>query len=905
MTARAGNPYLDFMLQNAVLFPWGSDDEREEDAALHRSRSPRKEFSGSRDRLVVEEDSANPISWQLPNPAAQAGRILEHCQAVIHRVRLETGGLELALYKIGITHECYARFDLYKAKGWDQMVIMHESPDLGSVEMLEAALISHHRGPRLQEFWERYRLSEPDHDIWLYSHFQEDTLVPLLVHGDGGRTDRKDELMVLQFQPMLGFGTRASHKMLRPTAAGVNLRKHTFTTRFLYGVMGKALYRENPACFTSFLTGFMENLAKLFFEGITLQGQHFRFVVLGVKGDLPFLQKAGNLLRTFLNVRKAPETPKSKPLTGCCFLCLAGTADYPFEEFTDSPKWLQTAGSRNPYPWDALPPLLESTPHIHSNPASLFRLDILHVYHLGVGRDFVASSLVVLLDLYEASSVPEGLDLMTADLRRFLSQNRRQLHFKIISRDLLGFKKESVFPVGHWSKASDTPILMEFLLWLLQQHRSKMEGNQLFRVIYGAADAMGVFMHTVLQAGLWLTTTEATSVCEAGMHFLKSYGKCSSLAYRRNLTRYNLTPKLHCWHHICLDLKRSLDRGLQFHLSPLADANFADEDFVGRVSRLSRRVSPRLQGRFAAGQPRGHCEYYDPDDRTTLVGSYVAGQLHGRAVQLDESGLLVFRGAFEKDVRAGMAQVFDDFGGCVVGAVDAEGEHSGDEILYVFPDGLTALVGSFNDGVFVRGRYARLQAPLVRPARESDLEDLLSADVDFPAFALVKEIRDFVHRDVSTRETLSAQPMIPDIFELERVTVSQSGLKEDMEGLFAKRPLRAGELCSWYNGLRCSHEEVNERDWCLNGMTIALDNDTVLDVPAEFASTDVFRACLGHKANHRKPNNAKYDVFDHPRFGLIKAIRAVRDIAAGEEICCDYGYEGEQEDLPGWYADSA
>ena len=148
MTARAGNPYLDFMLQNAVLFPWGSDDEREEDAALHRSRSPRKEFSGSRDRLVVEEDSANPISWQLPNPAAQAGRILEHCQAVIHRVRLETGGLELALYKIGITHECYARFDLYKAKGWDQMVIMHESPDLGSVEMLEAALISHHRGTK-------------------------------------------------------------------------------------------------------------------------------------------------------------------------------------------------------------------------------------------------------------------------------------------------------------------------------------------------------------------------------------------------------------------------------------------------------------------------------------------------------------------------------------------------------------------------------------------------------------------------------------------------------------------------------------------------------------------------------------------------------------------------------------
>ena len=148
MTSRTGNPYLDFMLQNAVLFPWGSDDEEEEEAAFHRSRSPRKEFSGSRDRLVLEVDNASRITWKLPNHVALAGRILEHCQAVIHRVRLETGGLELAIYKMGITHDCCARFELYRAKGWDQMVVMHECPDLGSVEMLEAALISHHRGTK-------------------------------------------------------------------------------------------------------------------------------------------------------------------------------------------------------------------------------------------------------------------------------------------------------------------------------------------------------------------------------------------------------------------------------------------------------------------------------------------------------------------------------------------------------------------------------------------------------------------------------------------------------------------------------------------------------------------------------------------------------------------------------------
>ncbi|CAE6960432.1 unnamed protein product [Symbiodinium sp. CCMP2592] len=482
MSACAGNPYLDFMLQNAVLFPWGSDDEQqEEDAALHRSRSPRKEFSGSGDRQVVEGDSANPISWQLPNPAALAGRILEHCQAVIHRVRLETGGLQLAIYKIGITHDCYARFDLYKAKGWDQMVIMHESSDLGSVEMLEATA---------------------KHVV---------TIAKTFVGEDSSKA----------LQSMARCCKNDSEKALQKI-----LRQFDLTLDVPITQMTCASGVDVPVL--------LPQVDPAFRSSGSATGSQSRITTYG------FILTSRKML---------------------WFLF-----------------WFTETG------------------------AALFRLDVLHVYHLGMGRDFVASSLVVLLDVYEASSVPEGLDLMTADLKRFLSQTRRQLHFKIISRDLLGFKKESVFPVGHWSKASDTPILMEFLLWLLEQHRSKMEGDQLLRVMYGAADAMGVFMRAVLQAGLWLTTTEATTVYEACMHFLRSYGKCASLAFRRSLTRYNLTPKLHCWHHICLDLKRSLDRGLQYHLSPLADANFADEDFVGRVSRLSRRVSPRLQGLRTIGR---------------------------------------------------------------------------------------------------------------------------------------------------------------------------------------------------------------------------------------------------------------------------------------------------------------
>ncbi|CAE7633020.1 unnamed protein product, partial [Symbiodinium sp. KB8] len=126
------------MLRNPMLFPWGSDDEAE--ARSERcSQSPGDGLDASENELALEVGSSDPIYWRLPNPTALAGKILEHCEAVIQHTRLETGGLQLAIYKIGITHECSARFALYSQKGWDKMVVMYKSEELGSIEMLATA----------------------------------------------------------------------------------------------------------------------------------------------------------------------------------------------------------------------------------------------------------------------------------------------------------------------------------------------------------------------------------------------------------------------------------------------------------------------------------------------------------------------------------------------------------------------------------------------------------------------------------------------------------------------------------------------------------------------------------------------------------------------------------------------
>lgn len=454
----------------------------------------------------------------------------------------------------------------------------------------------------LPQFWARLKVLEPDLQVFrdLDSGVLADsTLVPLLVHGDGGRTFKRDELMVVQFQPVLGQGTRKSC-LARPGSIGVNLKGHSFTTRFLFGVMQKVMYSADPLTFQCFLEEFARDLEKLYYTGIYHErtATNLKFAVIGVKGDLPFLAKAGNMNRTYLHIRKHRPGPNSKPLTGCCWLCLAGSerADgtpVPFEDFSDSALWLSTRGTSNMYPWENFPPFVQYLPFSLSDAPGFFKLDVLHIYHLGIGRDFSASSLVyILTNLYEGSSVPENLETMNADLKQFLKETKKHIHFKKLSRDMLGFASTSVYPSGHWSKGMDTPIMIQFVGWLLNKFDATSRVDLLLKA---GCDAIDDCMTTMLSASLWMTPLEAQSVGLGAVKFLRVYGKMALHFWNEGCCLFNMVLKLHMFHHLGLNVLDAVNSGAQHITNPLIYSTFQDEDFIGRVARLSRRVNPRLQ----------------------------------------------------------------------------------------------------------------------------------------------------------------------------------------------------------------------------------------------------------------------------------------------------------------------
>lgn len=55
--------------------------------------------------------------------------------------------------------------------------------------------------------------------------------------------------------------------------------------------------------------------------------------------------------------------------------------------------------------------------------------------------------------------------------------------------------------------------------------------------------------------------------------------------------------------------------------------------------------------------------------------------------------------------------------------------------------------------------------------------------------------------------------------------------------------------------------QVDSRDWTLNGNTLSLDEETVIDVPEPYNRVSKYCASLGHKANHSFTPNCIYDMW--------------------------------------------
>lgn len=99
-------------------------------------------------------------------------------------------------------------------------------------------------------------------------------------------------------------------------------------------------------------------------------------------------------------------------------------------------------------------------------------------------------------------------------------------------------------------------------------------------------------MTYMFASGFWLPRDEALQLSKLLMVFLQGYTACSRLSFEAGLHRFALVPKLHFLHHAAHRLKLEASQA-PWATSPLAESNQVQEDYVGKPSRLSRRVDTR------------------------------------------------------------------------------------------------------------------------------------------------------------------------------------------------------------------------------------------------------------------------------------------------------------------------
>ena len=450
----------------------------------------------------------------------------------------------------------------------------------------------------LDKFWALYERQYPQHPIYEKARRGEIKLsrtAPFVCHGDEGRGRKHSAVLVISFHSLLGKGVAVQRKSRTKKAPylklWLNYEGHSYTNRFLMAAVGKHLYtNSNTHVFQDLMQFGAVEANNMFTTGVShpVRGK-FWIATLNIVGDWPWLCKAGQLERSFMNVEKhKPNARTNNPSIpkGVCHLCSAGRVGCDFEEIaTRSPTWLQTVYADNPFRVPATPWL--SLPHQEGESPSLFFFDVFHTFHLGCGKALLGSTLALLAEQRPETNIDDRFKGLSDDYIGWCRVNAKRPYITKLTKETINYPTTRSYPNGGWHKGDLTTTLMKYI-----EDRFKREdwsGEPMLLLSGQAACAANDCLRILYKGELFLKPAAAKEASELGLRFLRRYCACARIANQNARTLFVLQPKLHAWHHLMLYLYHGSEKGPTLNI--LAWGTQQSEDFLGRPSRLSRRVT--------------------------------------------------------------------------------------------------------------------------------------------------------------------------------------------------------------------------------------------------------------------------------------------------------------------------
>ena len=351
---------------------------------------------------------------------------------------------------------------------------------------------------QLESFWDNYEKIHPSHVLFQenHEHRSRSNTLCLSFHGDEGRGLKKGNTAILMMESNLGLETcenyhkkrrldQCQHCCLRqrcskrfkvnsgymtqkdssydPVPASFethNTKLNSFLTKYVLAALPNSLYKETNAL-EIVIQKISADFRLLFERGVVIRGQPWFAAVTGLKGDLKWYEKIACLERCF-----------NKQLgsgLAMCHECGAGTPEKPFEDFQHYPAWGTSLFCQRP--WGENSPDISEIPFDAAKPEMILRRDIFHNTKVGLLRDYVGSSILILVRLGYFNDQDPGssnsrdacLDRAHAHFYFFCKTiTGKRAALQSFSASFLNAKTQSDYG---WisSKGSDTTLLVRWL----------------------------------------------------------------------------------------------------------------------------------------------------------------------------------------------------------------------------------------------------------------------------------------------------------------------------------------------------------------------------------------------------------------------------------------------------------
>lgn len=485
-------------------------------------------------------------------------------------------------------------------------------------------------GSQLKAFWAMYRGYNPSHPVFTDHATHLDCTIPIQLFGDEGRGQKRGNFLLWSFASAIGLFDLAEDwscdcrdqlrckppiqldgvQLAQPQPDETDLQRaamhmsnykgHSYVTRHMVFGLPHWCYKSHPWVVDKHMVLLSADLGQCFRQGIDINGKQFFAAVIGSKGDMKHQMEFGNLTRSYHTFARGKQQTAYM-----CSLCYAGARGVPFEDTQDEPTWATTLYAARP--WNSTPNILLHLPHNRNEAEEFFQLDTFHLVKVGLGRDLCGSGILVLarLGLYDwegctSKTLSDRLQRAHQSFSLWCAGCKCKPGLRSFTKQFLNIQSKKSFAWMN-TKGSDTMMVIRYLKWfagieLIAPSTKKAEENQkILRLLKHTTDNLLQAFSIIHGHGLWLDRPCGKLLYTCFMVTLRGYKSLAKHALQLQLCGFAFKPKFHGLHHVAYKLRLDLLAGNQRVLNPVCWMCEQDEDKVGKISRLSRRISVRNQ----------------------------------------------------------------------------------------------------------------------------------------------------------------------------------------------------------------------------------------------------------------------------------------------------------------------